>query len=96
MAIGRVAELSKGDYFDRIILSYRMVDNKENNNLETNGVVIEALPNLMFKVKLDNGEEQLSILAGKMRYHRIKILVGDKVTVLLDSYGGKARIIRRL
>jgi translation initiation factor IF-1 len=61
------------------------------------GLVLEAFPNTIFKVKLDNDKgEILTYLAGKMRLHRIKILVGDKVEVLLDEYGGKGRIIRRL
>jgi translation initiation factor IF-1 len=59
------------------------------------GVVDEALPNTLFRVKLDTGETVLAYLAGKMRLHRIKVLVGDRVQVQLDSYGGRARIIRR-
>ncbi len=59
------------------------------------GVVIEALPNTLFRVKLDD-TEILAYLAGKMRLHRIKVLVGDKVKVKLDPYGGKGRIVRRL
>ena len=61
----------------------------------TEGVVEEALPNALFRVRLSNGEIILSYLAGKMRLHRIKVLVGDKVAVQLDPYGGRARIIRR-
>jgi len=38
----------------------------------------------------------LAYLAGKMRLHRIKVLVGDRVQVQLDPYGGRARIIRRI
>ena len=60
------------------------------------GVVEEALPNTLFKVTLENGESVLAYLAGKMRLHRIKVLVGDKVLLKLDPYGGKARITRRL
>lgn len=60
------------------------------------GVVEEALPNTLFRVKLNNGEEALAYLAGKMRIHRIKVLVGDTVLVQLDPYGGRARITRRL
>ncbi len=63
---------------------------------ETQGVVEEALPNTLFKVSLENGEVVLCYLAGKMRLHRIKVLVGDKVLMKLDPYGGKARITRRL
>ena len=71
-----------------------MTDNKE---LERNGVVVEALPNIMFRVKIDGEEElMLSYLSGKMRLHRIRVLVGDKVILVLEPYGGKARIIKRL
>lgn len=61
------------------------------------GIVEEALPNTMFRVSIAGKEETiLSYLAGKMRLHRIKVLVGDKVQLQLDPYGGKARIVRRL
>ncbi len=63
---------------------------------EIQGVVEEALPNTLFKVSLENGEVVLCYLAGKMRLHRIKVLVGDKVLLRLEPYGGKARITRRL
>ena len=70
---------------------------KEKNEKETAvGVVEEALPNTLFKVTLEDGEELLTFLAGKMRMHRIRVLVGDKVIVQLDPYGGKGRIIKRL
>ena len=60
------------------------------------GIVLEALPNTLFRVELERGGEPLlAYLAGKMRLHRIKVLVGDKVQVQLDPYGGRARIIRR-
>lgn len=59
------------------------------------GVVEEALPNTLFRVKLESGELVLAYLAGKMRLHRIKVLVGDKVSVQLDPYGGRARVTRR-
>ena len=59
------------------------------------GVVEEALPNTLFRVKLASGDLTIAYLAGKMRLHRIRVLVGDKVSVLLDSYGGRARIMRR-
>ncbi len=60
------------------------------------GVVDEALPNTLFRVRLEKGELVLAYLAGKMRLHRIKVLVGDRVSVQLDPYGGRARIIRRM
>jgi len=59
------------------------------------GVVDEALPNTLFRVKLGGGEIVLAYLAGKMRLHRIKVLVGDRVQLHLDPYGGRARIVRR-
>ncbi len=59
------------------------------------GVVEEALPNTLFRLRLEDGTETLAYLAGKMRLHRIKVLVGDTVTVQIDPYGGKARIVRR-
>lgn len=68
----------------------------DTNAPDIQGIVQEALPNTLFKVALDNGEEVLAYLAGKMRLHRIKVLVGDKVLLKLDPYGGKARITRRI
>lgn len=59
------------------------------------GVVEEALPNTLFRVTLATGESIIAYLAGKMRLHRIRVLVGDKVSVQLDPYGGRARIVRR-
>jgi translation initiation factor IF-1 len=60
------------------------------------GVVDETLPNTLFRVKLANGETVLAYLAGKMRLHRIKVLVGDRVQLQLDPYGGRARVTRRM
>lgn len=62
----------------------------------TEGVVVESLPNTMFRVELPGGKVILTYLAGKMRIHRIKILLGDKVRVQLDPYGERGRIVRRL
>ncbi|MBI2004704.1 translation initiation factor IF-1 [Patescibacteria group bacterium] len=63
---------------------------------EVEAVVEEALPNTLFRVALKTGEKQIAYLAGKMRLHRIKVLVGDRVLVRLEPYGGKGRITRRL
>ena len=63
----------------------------------TEGIVVEALPDTLFRVELqDTKEIILAYLAGKMRMHRIRILVGDKVQLEIDPYGGKGRIIKRL
>lgn len=54
--------------------------------VELGGKVLEALPNAMFKVELENGHQILAHISGKMRMHYIKILPGDKVTVELSVY----------
>lgn len=60
------------------------------------GTVTEALPNTQFRVLMEDGKEILTYLAGKMRMHRIKVLIGDRVEVILDPYGGKGRVVKRL
>jgi translation initiation factor IF-1 len=61
------------------------------------GVVEEALPNALFRVKTEESDEPiLAYLAGRMRRFRIRVLVGDKVGMVVDPYGGKARITKRL
>jgi translation initiation factor IF-1 len=66
------------------------------------GTVEEVLPNSLFRVRLQaveeggEGELKLAYLAGKMRLHRIRVLMGDQVEMVLDPYGGRARIVRRL
>lgn len=50
------------------------------------GEVVEALPNAMFRVELDNGHKVLAHISGKMRMHYIKILPGDRVTVEISPY----------
>lgn len=61
------------------------------------GTVTEALPSTLFRVSLEeNGEVILAYLSGKMRMHRIKVLLGDRVHVVLDPYGGKGRIVKRV
>lgn len=60
------------------------------------GIVVEGLPNANFKVKLDNGQEILAYISGKMRIHYIKILPGDRVSVELSPYDEtKGRIVYR-
>ena len=70
--------------------------NNKKNQLTAMAVVSEALPNTQFRVVLADGKEIIAYMAGKMRMHRIKVLIGDKVELVLDEYGGKARITRRL
>lgn len=71
------------------------MDDKEEIDL-VEGRVTETLPSTLFRVMLSNGKELISYLGGKMRVHKIKVLVGDKVMVQVDPYGGKGRIIKRL
>ena len=64
--------------------------------IEVEGVVVEALPNTKFRVKLENGNIILAHSSGKMRMHYIKILPGDKVKVELSPYDlNKGRITFR-
>jgi len=69
---------------------------QETNKTEVAGVVIEALPDTLFKVDLEKGGTVLAYLSGKMRLNRIRVLVGDKVRLELYPYGGKGRIVKRL
>ncbi|MDC0498000.1 translation initiation factor IF-1 [Alphaproteobacteria bacterium] len=55
-------------------------------SIEFQGVVLELLPNAMFKVKLENNHEILAHSSGKMRKNRIRVLAGDKVTVEMTPY----------
>jgi len=87
-----------------------MSDLKNEKMLMAKGVVTEALPSTLFRVKIEEkkdlsaptgdkvGDEKeiLAYLSGKMRMHRIKVLIGDSVEIVLDPYGGKGRIIKRL
>ena len=70
-----------------------MID-KERQEISV-GMITEALPNAFFRVKLKEAEV-LAYLSGKMRLHRIKVMIGDLVEVVIDPYGGKGRIVRRL
>ena len=58
----------------------------EEEGISVEGIVIEALPNAMFRVELENGHVVLAHVSGKMRMHFIRILPGDKVTVELSPY----------
>ena len=87
------------------------MSDEENVKATVNGTVEEVLPNSLFRVRLQadsspealakgdasaEGPLVLAYLAGKMRLHHIRVLMGDKVDMVLDPYGGRARITRRL
>ena len=55
-------------------------------SIQVEATVVEALPNAMFRVELENGHKVLAHVAGKMRMHFIRILPGDKITVELSPY----------
>jgi translation initiation factor IF-1 len=64
--------------------------------IQVEGTVVEALPNAMFRVELENGHKVLAHVSGKMRMYFIKILPGDKVTVELSPYDlSRGRIVYR-
>ena len=63
---------------------------------KSSGIVLDSLPSLDFKVRLDDGREILAHLAGKLRIFKIKILPGDRVTVEMTPYDDKrGRIVYR-
>ncbi len=73
------------------------MDEKKKKETSIEAQVVEALPNTFFKVRRhDNDEEMLTYLSGKMRLNRIRVLIGDRVVVEIDPYGGKGRIVKRL
>ena len=73
------------------------MQDRQQKDTAIGGIVTEALPNTLFRIKRDdNGEELLTYLSGKMRLHKIRVLIGDKVLVEIDPYGGKGRIVKRV
>ncbi|MFT6215542.1 MAG: translation initiation factor IF-1 [Roseivirga sp.] len=65
-------------------------------SIEQDGTILEALPNAMFRVELDNGHVVTAHISGKMRMHYIRILPGDKVKMEMSPYDlSKARITYR-
>lgn len=69
---------------------------KAKHALRFGGQVIEALPDTVFKVRLDDGKEVLAHLAGRLKLHHIRVLPGDRVTVELGSYDERrGRIVYR-
>ncbi len=76
--------------FDRYIMA-------REETLQMEGQVVDLLPNMTFKVRLENGLEVLAHLCGKMRMRNIRVLVGDRVTLELSPYDlSKGRIVYRL
>lgn len=73
-----------------------MAQNKAENQL-LQGIIIEALPNAQFRVKLENDKEMICHLAGKMRLYKIKVMPGDQIKVEVTPYDDtKGRIVYRI
>jgi len=73
-----------------------LTEQTKKQRLEVMGTVTEALPNTMFRVELEGGQQVLAYLCGKMRRYYIKVLLGDKVKVELSPYDlEKGRIVYR-
>ncbi|MDP1707438.1 MAG: hypothetical protein Q8L30_02700 [bacterium] len=87
--VGTVEEVLPNSLFRVRILK----EDEESSNVSDEDVVREAE---VEEINDANGDLVLAYLAGKMRLHRIRVLMGDKVEMVLDPYGGRARIVRRL
>ena len=59
---------------------------KDKDVIEMEGIIVESLPNAVFRVKLDTGQEVLAHVSGKIRKYFIRILLGDRVKVELSPY----------
>ena len=77
-------KLDKLNKFNYILINKNSMPKE--GSIEFQGVVMELLPNAMFKVKLENDHEILAHSSGKMRKNRIRVLAGDKVTVEMTPY----------
>lgn len=76
--------------FDRVSGFFSMA---KEDQIEMSGLVLDTLPNTMFRVQLDNGHIVTAHISGKMRKNYIRILTGDRVTVEMTPYDlNKARI----
>lgn len=83
-------------YFICHILTRDLLQMAKEDTLKLDGAVEELLPNMNFRVKLENGLTVIAHLCGKMRMKNIRVLVGDTVTVEMSPYDlSKARIVYR-
>ena len=72
-----------------------MADKEE--KVEMEGEIIESLRNRMFRIRLDNGHEMIGYTAGRMKRHRIRMFLGDRVRIELSPYDlNRGRIVYRL
>lgn len=69
---------------------------KDEDKIQVEGMVVEALPGTQFRVRLENGHDVLAYLSGKMRKYYIRILLGDRVRVEMSPYDlSRGRIVYR-
>lgn len=73
-----------------------MASNGSSGPERQEGLVVEALPGLMFRVTLKGDQEVLGYLAGKLKLNHIKVLPGDRVLIEMSPDGRRGRIVRRL
>ena len=65
------------------------------NEATIKAMVTEVLPNSLYRVKLENGNEIVAYLAGKLRMNHIRVMTGDTVSLILSPEGDKGRIVYR-
>jgi translation initiation factor IF-1 len=83
-------------HFANILHDGAEVNVAKDGVIEVEGSVVEALPNTMFRVELENGHKVLATVSGKMRQHYIRILPEDRVVVELSPYDlSRGRIVYR-
>ncbi len=86
----------QGCAVEEVLTNYPGFKMAKQSSIEQDGVILEALPNAMFKVQLQNGHEIIAHISGKMRMFYIKILPGDRVKVEMSPYDlSKGRITFR-
>lgn len=86
----------KNDRDQTSTVASEVTKKKKANVIEVEGIVLETLPDAKFKVKLDNGQEVLGHVSGKMRMYLIKVLPGDRVIMEMTPYDlTKGRITKR-
>lgn len=90
-----VTETAFSSYCLALLRPTGLATNLADDKPKKEGVVIDTLPDTKFRVKLEDGQEILAYLSGKMRMNYIKVMIGDKVTVELSPDGAKGRIIYR-
>jgi translation initiation factor IF-1 len=99
---GRLHESGSGLRHERLPHAFETAEGggfmaEKEAKIEMEGEIVEALRNRMFRVRLDNGHETLGYTSGKMKRHRIRMLLGDRVKIELSPYDlNRGRIVFRI